>query len=182
MAHSCVRATCVARRVCGITLLEVLTAVVILGILGFVGYISYRPLLARAEAAQCMTNMRSLHTALVGYMQDKAQWPQPPEGLWEAEDQGPFEDWWIATLTPYGGTEVAWQCPTLRRLSLTQPEEEQHRMHYEPTPFDERTMTPYRWATQPWLVEIGDIHGRGAHILFPDGSIRVMDDIVPPRR
>ena len=33
-------------------------------------------------------------------------------------------------------------------------------------------------STQPWLIEIGNMHGRGAQACFPDGSIRSMDQLV----
>ena len=51
-------------------------------------------------------------------------------------------------------------------------------LHYTPAMFDESPYTPYRWPNQPWLSEIGNMHGRGALMCFPDGSIRAMDDVV----
>lgn len=126
-----------------------------------------------------MSNMRSLHVSLSAYIQDHAQWPQEPEELWESPNEDASEDWWIETLTPYGGDESVWQCPTIARQIRAQSEDGRPRAHYAPTSFDEGTLTPYRWSTQPWLVEIGNIHGRGAHLLFPDGSIRVMSEFTP---
>jgi prepilin-type N-terminal cleavage/methylation domain-containing protein len=162
----------------GLTLIELLAATAIVGLLALAAILSYRPLIAKADSARCMANMRSLQVSLASYIQDKGQWPQPPEGLWEAEDEGPYEDWWIENLTPYGGEPRVWQCPTIARLVAKTSPDGRPRMHYAPTPFDEKPFTPFRWATQPWLIEIGNMHGRGAHIIFPDGSIRVMDDIV----
>jgi len=163
----------------GFTLIELLVVVAILGVLTLVGYIAYSKLITQADAAQCMANMRSLHTALSAYVQNQRHWPQPPEELLEAENDDAWEDWWVDTLTPYGVTEATWQCPTLRRILVRSEEIQRPRIHYAPTPFDSAEMTPYRWSTQPWLVEMGNIHTRGAHILFPDGSIRVMNDLLP---
>jgi prepilin-type processing-associated H-X9-DG protein len=40
-------------------------------------------------------------------------------------------------------------------------------------------MAPYKYP-QPWLIEIGNMHGHGANICFPDGSIRTMNDVIGP--
>ncbi len=126
-----------------------------------------------------MATMRSLHVALSSYVRDVGKWPQEPEELWLAENSAPLEDWWFETLGPFGGGEKAWRCPTISRLVARGEEKDTPRMHYGPTRFDDKPLSPFRWATQPWLVEIGDMHGRGAHIIFPDGSIRVMSDFLP---
>ncbi|MEX1117705.1 MAG: type II secretion system protein [Terrimicrobiaceae bacterium] len=160
------------------TLLELLISIAILGILVTVGILSYGPLIGRAQAYRCMGNMKSLHVSFAAYVKDNAQWPQAPEDLYEAQDDGPLEDWWIEALTPYGGEPRVWECPTIKRIVDQTSKNGRPKMHYQPTPFDAKPFTPFRWANQPWLVEIGNMHGRGAHIIFPDGSIRVMDDIV----
>jgi prepilin-type N-terminal cleavage/methylation domain-containing protein len=163
---------------CGFTLMEILVALGVLAVLVIVSLVAYKPLLARADAGRCMANMRGLHVVLSAYIQDRAQWPQEPRDLWEGDNEAAVEDWWIEELKPYGAEERVWQCPTLARQQRSAADAQ--RMHYAPTRFDARPFTPFRWAKQPWLIEIGNMHGRGAHILFPDGSIRVMSDFVPP--
>ena len=156
--------------------MEILVAVAILGVLvSMVVWVSGGAL-AKAEGVRCMEHMRSLHTSLAGYIQDKGQWPQEPEGLWDAAgNNDAFEDWWINELLPYGATEKSWQCPTIMRRVVNKTENKRPRIHYTPTMFDDKALTPYKWSTQPWLIEIGNMHGRGAQACFPDGSIRSVD-------
>ena len=161
-------------------MIEMVAVAAILGILVVVGVAAYNKLILQADATQCMANMRSLHSSIAAYVENKRQWPQPPDPLSEPGNEDALEDWWIETLIPYDATEKTWQCPSLGRILQRSKETQRPRTHYAPTPFDGNELTPYRWGTQPWLVEIGNIHGRGAHILFPDGSVRVMNDIVPP--
>jgi len=123
--------------------------------------------------------MRSLHTSLAVYIQDRGHWPQEPEGLWDASgNNDAFEDWWVNELLPYGATEANWQCKTIMRTVVNKTKNKRPRIHYTPTMFDEKPFTPYRWSTQPWLIEIGNMHGRGAQACFPDGSIRGMDQLI----
>lgn len=165
----------------GITLVEILAVVAIIAILAGL-FIKFQPqLLARAEGARCMSNMRSLQVALAAYVQDQGHWPQPPEGLDGPSDDNAYEDWWINVLKPYGISPEIWMCPSIKRLVTNRTKDGRPKMHYTPTPFDEKPGTPYKWATQPWLIEIGNMHGFGALICFPDGSIRTMDDVVPRR-
>ena len=61
---------------------------------------------------------------------------------------------------------------TIRLRSRTKDEEEL-KGTYLPTRFSASSpMAAYRWGNQPWLVEIGDHHGEGMLVLFPDGSVR----------
>lgn len=138
--------------------------------------------MAAIEAARCMQNMRSLHTSLNSYVQQVGHWPQIPEEVdpMDSGEDKAYEDWWIRELESFGVTPPVWQCPTIRRLVSRKDEDGRPRMHYSPTMFDEHPLTPYRWATQPWLIEIGNMHGHGAYLIFPDGSIRTMYDIIPP--
>lgn len=123
-----------------------------------------------------MANMRGIHTAISAYIQDRGSWPQEPENI--QENREAVEDWWLAEMKPYGLSLDAWQCPSVKRLITSKREDGRPKLHYTPSMFDSHPSTPYRWSTQPWLIEIGNMHGRGAFICFPDGSIRPMDDIV----
>jgi prepilin-type N-terminal cleavage/methylation domain-containing protein len=163
----------------GFTILEIASVVAILGILAALFFAVSDRLPMRAEAAKCMANMRSIQISLAAYLQDKGQWPQEPaDQLGSNEDA--YEDWWISELKPYGIAESTWMCPTIKRLVTNKSPKGRPKVHYTPTMFDKHPATPYRWSTQPWLIEIGNMHGQGALICYPDGSIKAMDEVVGP--
>ena len=151
----------------GFTLLEILLVVVIVAILAAFLLPNYQPLLARAQEAKCLANMRTIRLALDSYLNDHQQvWPQGPPP--EESGWAPF---WLQVLRPYGVSERTWQCPTIRGFLREQGGEEVP-LHYIPTMFDATPGTARRWTTQPWLIEIADAHGQGPLICFPDGSVK----------
>lgn len=158
-------------------MLEVLVVVAILAILGTLGFYAWQPLIGRAEGAKCLSHMRLLHSALTSYVQDVGHWPQEP-GVPE-EDYDIDADWWIKEMKPYGATEESWMCPSIRRAQKSVPEKERWKVHYSPTIFNAFPTAPYKFAGQPWLIEVVGLHGRGPNICFPDGSIRPLDDLLP---
>lgn len=164
------------------TFVEVLVSVGVLAVLIAIVGFSTKGWLGRAEGVRCTENMRSLHTSLASYIQDRGHWPQEPPELVTATSPDVFEDWWIAELAPFGATERTWQCATIFKKISSKAKDGRPKVHYTPTMFDEKPFTPYRWSTQPWLIEIGNMHGRGALACFPDGSVRALDDIVPRRK
>lgn len=164
------------------TIIEILVTVGILAVLVAIAFKFSSFWFARAEGVHCAQNLRSLQVSLAAYVQDVGHWPQEPQELFEGEDQDASEDWWLKELENYGATQAVWQCPTIKRLVSSKNAAGRPKLHYTPTPFDERSFTPFRWATQPWLVEIGNMHGRGALICFPDGSIKAMDDIIEKKQ
>lgn len=165
----------------GFSLVEILVAVGVLAILIAV-LVRFSPgLLGRAAAVRCAQNMRSLHVSLAAYVQDVGHWPQEPVEFQENTTDDASEDWWLNELQEYGATPKVWMCPAIERQISNKHPDGRPKIHYTPTPFDERPSTPYRWSTQPWLVEIGNMHGRGALICFPDGSIRTMEEVLGSR-
>lgn len=161
----------------GFTIVEILVAVGILAVLSGLAFVSYQPLLMKADGTKCLSHMRSIHSALGASVNDAGQWPQdpePPDGVSIIDEQ-----WWIDQLSPYGITENIWQCPAIKRLAGGSDELKDHRIHYLPADFDDRPFSPFRYATQPWLIEIASLHSRGGNVCFPDGSIRGIYDIVP---
>ena len=160
------------------TLVEILTVVAIIGVLATLVISASNLLPQRAEGARCMANMRSLQVCLASYIQDVGHWPQEPQAI--ADDQNATEDWWLNVLAPYGATPDTWMCPTIKRLISNKSKDGRPKVHYTPTMFDDNPLTPYKWSTQPWLIEIGNMHGSGGLICFPDGSIRPMNDVVGP--
>lgn len=133
---------------------------------------------AKAEAVKCGNNMRQLHVALSAAVQDLGHWPQVPLELWESDNENLTEDWWIDTMKVYGPTESLWQCPTVKRKVLSKVDDGRPRIHYSPTMFDDKPGTPYKWPKQPWVIEIGNMHGAGPLVSFPDGSVRPMNEVL----
>jgi type II secretory pathway pseudopilin PulG len=159
------------------TLVEALVAVGVLAILFVIIFKAVPGYRDRAEGVKCAQNMKSLATSLGTYIQDVGHWPQEPEEIFLSNNNNTYEDWWLKTLAPYGGTEMVWQCPTIRRKVVLKSKEGRPKIHYTPTKFDATPYTPFKWSTQPWLVEIGNMHGAGALLCFPDGSVRSMNDV-----
>ncbi|MFA7345811.1 MAG: prepilin-type N-terminal cleavage/methylation domain-containing protein [Terrimicrobiaceae bacterium] len=160
----------------GFTLVEVSVSLAIIGILIVLLVPAGRGYFEKSESVVCMNNMRGLLPPFNAYIQDNGHWPQEPVEIWNSNDDVTHEDWWIAEMKPYGLAEKNWQCPTIRRQVSSKDPNGRPLLHYSPTMFDADGMTPYKWTTQPWFVEIGNSHGRGAHICFPDGSIKTIND------
>ncbi len=161
----------------GITLIEILVVVAVIAILAVIIFRVSGPLIQTATKAGCMSNMRSLHVSFETYLQDNGYWPQVPEKVSQSAPSE-VEDYWLRTMDAYTGTRKVWLCPLLARARVTSSTGEMLKMHYVPTRFDFNKSSPHRWPTQPWLIEMGNVHGHGALILFPDGSIFAMDDIL----
>ena len=156
----------------GFTFIELLVVVGVIAILFAVSVPSYEAFRKKASKAVCISRMRVIHVALDNHMIDNKQWPQMPDAIFYAEgEQGDTEfwKWWIATMDPYGAGDTHWLCPAdvVRKESKVE-----YNGSYMPTKFDEHNFTPYRWAGQPWLIERGDFHKKGAHIMMLDGSIQ----------
>ncbi len=159
------------RRCCGFTLIELMLVIAIITVLSSVLFAITGTLRRKAEAAACAANMKSIFAALGTYTTDHGHWPQVPEGI--KLDEQKLTKWWIATLSEYDISEDTWTCPTYKRLSSARAKSGETKLCYTPTQFDAASaLTPYKWGNQPWLMEIGDHHGKGAFILRPDGSVR----------
>ncbi len=131
---------------------------------------SFKSFEARAQRTQCASNLRNLYVALDADTRDQGHWPQCP---FELGAEG-YDAWWLKEMSRYNLGLASWQCPTFRHMQESGEAEkkDEKSIDYTPTPFDDLPRTPYKWATQPWAVEVGDFHGDGNLILFPDGSIK----------
>ena len=124
----------------------------------------------RARKVGCLSNMRVLHSSLVAHVTDKGHWPQMEEDRFDYTEEEFFK-FWILSTEPYGMSQDSWICPSDRNVA---------RIHgamgskyfgsYNVTRFDKAPTTPFRW-NQPWAMERGNLHGKGVHILMPDGSV-----------
>ena len=160
----------------GFTIVELVVVIGIMGVLATLVLTNYKGILMRVSKANCINNMRSLHVSFSSYVNDVGYWPQIPQQLAAGESE--YEDWWISTMKPYTGSDKVWICPVLRAGRLSSPDGKLCRMHYIPTQFDANRISPTRWPRQPWLIEMGNAHGDGALVLFPDGSIQSLGQIL----
>jgi prepilin-type N-terminal cleavage/methylation domain-containing protein len=159
----------------GFTLVEILAAVCILAILAGLVFYGYQPALDKAQSVLCMSRMRSIHAALAANLADKGSWPQPPE--FPAGSTG-LQSWWIDQLKPQGLSPQNWLCPTSGKIFGQQPGSPEAVSSYSVSFFDSSPSAPYKWATQPWLLEVAGIHPQGPHVCFPDGSIKNMNSLL----
>jgi type II secretory pathway pseudopilin PulG len=157
--------------------------IVVIAILAVLLLPAISSLRSRAQRVQCTTNLKSLYIAAEGYLQQNGHWPQIRIGDSDTAEEEYARNW-IAALKPFGISEKNWICPTIQTLlhnpDYMQPENA--RVDYIPSAFDDKQITPHRWARQPWFAEIGDVHGNGNLIIFTDGSITDLKTIARAAR
>ena len=132
----------------------------------------YNSIRNKAERAACAAKMKSLFTAFQSYVVIEGHWPQPGANVLADEEK--LMEFWMQTFaeSPYDIPEETWMCPTYERL-IAGKEGVKRKNCYAVTLFDAvNNLTPYRYANQPWLMEIGNNHGEGALILRPDGTVK----------
>ena len=164
------------------SVLELLVTIVVIGILAVLLIPAISFLRARAQRAQCASNLRNLQIAANLYIQQNGNWPQIRlAGSTGSESAArDYANAWISALEPFGPTRKTWICPTIQAL-FQNPDystAETARTDYFAMPFDPKPMTPHQWARQPWFVESGDVHGHGNLIIFTDGSISDLKTLV----
>ena len=170
------------RRSGGFTLLELLIVIALIGILTTLYAPQLGTIRERAEKVVCMGRLRSLHVALGSYLNDYEIWPQlPTDSTGKQQDltTQQEEQFWFDALKEYGTTEKDWRCPTLTRqlgLNLGDPNSDIPRMHYTPTNFDDNPLTPRKYPSMPWLIEIADIHHGGTLMIRADGAVQPVTD------
>lgn len=167
----------------GFTLLELLTAMVVVAILAVMMIEASGGLLARADRATCAGNMRGLYVGASGYLLEKQQWPQIPSGNTQSPE---YVKAWINALQKHNVSAKNWICPSIQRALKSPDYEKKPRVDYFATPFDARPTTPYRWPRQPWFMERANVHGDGHLIIFTNGelksaqeALRITGDIDP---
>lgn len=168
-------------RSAGVTLLELLTVIVVIAILAAMLLPAVAGMASRMERAKCTMNLRSLYIATEFYLQDRKEWPQIDPKLSGDKSSDEYARQWIAALEPYKLSKESWHCPTVQKLmapTQTGDKTPKERIDYFPTPFDNKQITPHRWAEQPWFIERGAMHGEGNLMVFPDGSIKTIDEYI----
>lgn len=162
----------------GFTLLELMTVMVVIAILITMLLPAAERLKGRAERMNCASNLGALYIAASAYIQDHGHWPQVPSSLIRGSPRL-YANTWIEKFAPYKISRVNWICPTIQRVS-GEPDyrvSKNHRIDYLATPFDDHYSTPYRWATQPWFVERGNVHGRGNQLIYSSGKVESLLDV-----
>lgn len=167
-------------RSAGVTLLELMTVIVVIGILVAMLMPVVSGMASRMERAKCTANLLAVYVGTESYLQDQKHWPQINAGLAASSTSEEYARLWIAALQPYKVSKESWHCPAVEKAmeAARKPNEKpQDRIDYFPTPFDDKEITPHRWSTQPWFIERGAVHGEGNLMIFPDGSIHSLDEI-----
>lgn len=165
----------------GFTLLEVMTAIVIILILASMLLPLYSSFMSRSEQARCMANLRNLYVAANSHLQAAGFWPQIPNTLIN-DDPKTYAKSWVATLKPYGIEHSSWICPTLQKslgISLEALEkDENYRIDYIAAAFDDKPMSPWQSQTFPWFLERASLHPRGQLIIMTNGATTSLLDLV----
>ncbi|MDB6174699.1 MAG: hypothetical protein JWL59_4010 [Chthoniobacteraceae bacterium] len=163
------------------TLLEILTVLVVMMILVTLLIPALSSLKNRAELASCTSNLKSLYVGANSYVQEQGHWPQ----VGTKDIRSPvYTEAWVAALARYGVSRKSWICPTMQRL-MKSPDYEKGkgvRVDYFATPFGDGAQTPYKYMTQPWFIERGNVHGNGNLVIFTDGSVVSLNDIAKDNR
>lgn len=159
------------------TIIELMTVIVIIAILSVLVYGAVGYMRGRARRGQCMANLRALHVAAEAYRDQHGSWPQIRRK--DYPDPHAYAQAWIDAFSTYGVERSTWICPSVQELV----EEKDYwtpataRIDYVAMPFDDKPITPHQWARQPWFVEIGNVHGSGNLMIFPDGSISDLNSV-----
>ena len=160
------------------TIMELMTVMVIISILMVLLLKVTDTMRARAEKANCLSNLKNLYTGAAGYVMDHQQWPQIPPTL-VRQNSKEYAKLWINALAPYGISQQNWLCPTNQR-SLNGPDmtkDENRRVDYNATPFDSKPGTPYLWPRQPWFVEHSSAHDGGPLMILTNGKLMTMEQM-----
>jgi prepilin-type N-terminal cleavage/methylation domain-containing protein len=158
----------------GFTLIELATVIMVIAILAAMITGVTVELRGRADRVKCTQNLKNLYTGAANYLSQQGGWPQ----IDPAQDKTLYAKAWVAAFQPMGLVQENWICPTVQRV-LNNPNittDDNYRIDYIPTPFDEKPMTPYLWQHQPWFVERGSVHGSGNLLIWANGQIVTLEE------
>lgn len=165
----------------GFTLLEILSVIIIVVILATMLIPITTTFRARAQKAACTMNLRNLYVAASGYLEQQGHWPQIPTK--NMKDPS-YTQAWVEALQPFGIGRENWICPTIQS-QMKSPDftkRENYRLDYIPMPFDDRPTSPRKYPTHPWFVERGDVHGDGNLLIFTNGEVHSVKDVLTDSR
>ncbi len=156
-----------------------MTVIIVIAILAAMLIPVFEQLKSRAERAACMNNLKSLYVAADASLQSQGRWPQVDPKLIK-DDSKEYARQWQEALQPYGIGLKNWICPTVQRVTGNTDyiKPDNLRVDYIATPFDDSPITPRKYPTHPWFVERGDVHGDGNLVVFTNGQIKSLAEIV----
>jgi type II secretory pathway pseudopilin PulG len=160
--------------------MELMTVIVIIGILSLMVMGVSSTIKFRAEKVLCITNLKNLYAGAAAYVQQNQTWPQIQSGASKAEKEA-YAKGWIESLRPFGLVEKNWLCPSVARILRDRElldNDDEVRIDYMATPFDERPNTPYLWPTQPWFIERGAVHQGGNLMIRTNGQIVSLQEAI----
>jgi prepilin-type N-terminal cleavage/methylation domain-containing protein len=166
----------------GYTLIELMVVVLLVVFLAALSIPSYAWVRNRMDRASCANNLRGLYLGASSFLQEQGTWPQI-----SSSDPGSemYARAWITALERYGVSEEAWRCPSVERTlgkSLRSSGVTQKRVDYFATPFGEGPRVAYRYATQPWFAERGDLHGDGNLLILGTGEVLSLKEVYKDAR
>ena len=160
--------------------MELLTAIVVIAILAAMIIPAFGYMRERAERTKCVANLKSLYVGATLYIQDHGSWPHVSAAT---VNTPAFADAWIRAFERYAIQPDNWVCPSVQRLmhnpDLLKPEN--RRIDYFATPFGPERMAPYRYPRQPWFLERADVHGEGQMIIFANGDVKSLREVLRDR-
>ena len=157
--------------------MELATVILIIAILIAMLVPGFSYMRARAERTKCVQNLKSLYVGAQLHMQEYGHWPQVDT----ADVTKPaYANGWVQALERYGIARENWVCPTIQRI-VQNPDlhdAKNARVDYFGTPFTKEPQLPYRFPTQPWFTEKGDVHGDGQLMIFTNGDVKPLSDVL----
>lgn len=160
----------------GKSLLEILIVLVIIALLATLAFPLAGFFKAKAAYAGCVSGMTSLHGGFAAYLGDHQMvWPQAPKDIERNSslDGDMLAKFWADQLKEYGVSKRTWICPSDETRNDIKESDGRYDSTYLVTEFDSQPNRAYQWVNQPWVIESGDLHGKGGgpNVLFPDGRI-----------
>lgn len=159
--------------------------VALVAILAASGTVAYKKVAQRAESVASLGKIKKIGNALAAYVATEGTWPQEPDGdnisstqLWE---------WWFREMKEKQGiqTEEWFSAAHLRQVNRMRKAEGHDKLSerdygkaddlkiptFVPTKFDYGPYEPFRYPTQPWVVEGGEYRPDGMLMFMPNGSV-----------
>jgi type II secretory pathway pseudopilin PulG len=162
------------------TLVEIVAVIGILAVLVtlLIPVVSHQ--IEKSEGVVCAGKLRTLYVALSTSIVDENRWPTVPAGIPANSLQE--QQWWLQySSNNMGLTARDWQCPTLVREQLMNPNAPQRNLiSYWPAPLDGMMLTQINdmFKDVPWFIEnVPAAHGNLTLCVLSDGSVTRFEDL-----
>ena len=158
----------------GASLIEILVVLVIIALLATLSFPLASYFKAKASYAACVSSLTSIHGGFSSYLGDHQMiWPQVPENLEQDGEGDMLAKFWYEQLKEYGITKKTWICRADEDNKDILETDNHYESTYTVTQYDAQPNRAYQWVAQPWIIESGELHGKGQgpNVLYPDGRI-----------